>query len=395
MMKKIISVCLMSLMCGCGQVVPLLPSNRDFTDSSVPAQENASKTKAAMLLPLTGETAVVGENFQNAALMSGLEHDTEVTTVLFYDTKGTPTGAVEAYRQAQSESLDIILGPVFAPEVQALHAEQPRNPVISFTSDTSVVGDGIYTLALLIPQQVNRIVQYACQQGQRRFAIIGPQDKTGALIVQAFESAIQTCPGMQLTHISLYKPNATDLTTPVTRIAPPLIDARKKNLTEREKELLRNPSAERLGFDALFVFETGVKLEQLVSILNYYDITPQIVAFYGLATLRQTRNNQLIGSYFADMPQARINAFKQKYQDAFGKTPLPVASFGYDAVSLVSFLSEQNALREGALTDQIGYNGINGRFRLNQNGTNDRLLDMYQLDRSGSARLVESAPASF
>ncbi len=395
MMKKIIALCVLIGLGGCSHSVKLLPSNRDFVEPEQTVQEQAPKTKTAMLLPLSGKTAVVGENFQNAALMAGLERQTETTEVMFYDTKGTVDGAITAYNQAVQESPDVVLGPVFAPEVEAVRTQEPSMPVISFTSDTSVIGDNVYTMALLIPQQVNRIVAFACAQGQRRFALLGPKDKTGGIVVQAFEKAIETCPTMQLTHISFYEPNATDLTTPVARIAPPLIDARRKDLTNKEKELLRNPSAERLSFDALFIFENGVKLEQLVSILYYYDVTPQIVPFYGLATLRHTNIEQLTGAYYADIPQTRVDLFKRKYRDAFGKDPIPVAAFGYDAVSLVSFLSQQEALNETALTDTIGYQGMNGRFRLNADGTNDRLLDVFQIKHNNHSVVVESAPAEF
>ena len=201
MLKKLLILCLIGILSGCGQTVKLSPSNRDFIDSDTQTQK-ISKTKTAMLLPLTGNTAIVGENFQNAALIASLERSTETTDVLFYDTKGTPAGATDAYRQAIQENPDIILGPIFASEVKAVREEDPAQPVISFTSDTSVLGNHVYSLALLIPQQINRIVNYACTQGQRRFALLGPQDKTGEIVVQAFENAIQMCPGMQLTHIS-------------------------------------------------------------------------------------------------------------------------------------------------------------------------------------------------
>lgn len=393
MKRKIFALFLMILLAGCADRVKMLPSDRDF--SSQPVQTQSDKTKTAVLLPLSGPNAAVGENFQNAVLMAGLDRPTESTEVLFYDTQGTPQGAVDAYYQAMQESPDIFVGPVFANQVKAVRDLSPAKPVISFTSDESVIGGGVYTIALLIEQQIERIVSYACAQGQRRFALIGPDDKTGQIVVNAFEHAIQSCPGMEIVHQSLYSPTTTDLTTPVVKIAPPLIDGRRKNLTEREKELLKNPSAERLSFDALFIFEQGIKLEQLVSILYYYDVTPNIVPYYGLATLRQTKVAQLVGAYFADTPQERINAFKVKYKDAFDKQPLPVASFGYDAVSLVSFLSSLGALSEGTLTDSLGYQGINGHFRFNDDGTNARLLEMFRLRAIGYATVVEGAPLGF
>lgn len=397
MMKKIIILSVILSLSGCGQVITLLPSNRDFVErtETIPQTPHMTKTKTAMLLPLSGHTAVVGENFQNAALMAGLERTTETTEVSFYDTQGTPTGALQAYEDAIRQNPDVILGPVFASEVQVVQEQKPDIPVISFTSDATVLGDNVYSLALLIPQQVQRIVRYACMNGQRRFALIGPQDKTGSIVVQSFERAVQECPGMQLTHISLYEPQTNNLTAPVSRIAPPLIDSRRKDLTDEEKEILRHPTADRLSFDALFIFENGVKLDQLVSILYYYDVTPQIVPFYGLATLRHTQNDQLIGAYFADVPQYRLDVFRQKYKDAFGKEPLPIAAFGYDAVSLVSFLSQQNALNEYALTDQIGFHGMNGRFRLNENGTNERLLDIFQIQPRNHIITVDNALTGF
>ena len=394
MKHKMILLTLLLCLTGCAQRIEIPASNRDFSQISQESFQ-VPKTKTAILLPLSGQTSFVGENFQNAALIAGLERPTETTEVLFYDTKGTQSGAIEAYRQALTESPDIFVGPVFASEVSAIRQEEPDKPMISFTSDTSVLGNGVYSLALLIPQQIERIVDHACSKGQRRFALIGPDDKTGNIVFQSFEKAIENCPTMQIVAQSFYDPNTSDLTTPVTKIAPPLIDARKKDLTEEEKELLKNPSADRLSFDALFIFEQGVKLEQLVSILYYYDVTPQIVPFYGLATLRQTKNDQLIGAYFADMPQSRNSTFKQKYKDAFEKDPLPIASFGYDAVALISFLSQQQALNEIMLTDTTGYQGINGRFRLNTDGTNDRLLEMFQIRSKNISMPIEAAPMDF
>ncbi len=392
MKRQILCIFLLALMTGCAEQIKIPASERDVSISGGQAGE---KTKTAFLLPLSGPNAAVGENFQNAALMAGLERPSESTEVLFFDTKGTPQGAVEAYQKASAESPDVFVGPVFAGEVQSVGAQHPDKPVLSFTSDTSVLGNGVYSVALLIPQQIQRIVDYACAQGQRRFALIGPKDKTGDIVVQSFETAVQSCPGMEIVHRSFYAPTSNDLTTPVEKIAPPLIDPRRKNLTEREKELIRNPSAERLSFDALFVFEQGIKLEQLVSILYYYDVTPQIVPYYGLATLRHTKNTQLVGAYFADVPQTRMTVFKSKYKEAFDKNAIPIASFGYDAFSLVSFLSGKGALNENTLTDSVGYQGINGRFRLNQDGTNDRLLEMFQIRSMGYIQSVEPAKTDF
>lgn len=396
MIKKFLIVVLSIFIVGCHMQPINLPQDRDFSSVSEGISPTTVKTKTAVLLPLSGESAAVGEHFRNAALMAQLERSSnDATEVLFFDSQGTPLGAVNAYQQAQQERPDVILGPVFSSEVNAVAAQNSSVPVISFTSDTSVLNANTYSLALLIPQQIDRIVDFACQQGQTRFAVLGPNDKTGELVMRSFSKAVQTCPGMRLTQISLYNPNSTNLTAAVTKIAPPLVDGRRKNLSEHEKELLKNPSASRLSFDALFVFEQGVKLQQLVSLLNYYDVTPNLVAFYGLATLRQSYNKDLVGAYFPDLPQEKLEIYRQNYQEAFGKEPLLLSALAYDAVSLVAFLSQNNALSQVALTTPDGYQGINGRFRLNPDGTNNRLLEMFQIQGRNNFIKISDAPVYF
>lgn len=384
----IMSCCL--LIAGCGL------KTKDYTSSygvDFTPQTEITRTKTAILLPLTGEAASLGNSFRNAILMAQLDRDTdEATEVVFYDSKGTANGARNSYLEAEKAGADVVLGPIFSPEVAEIASMDPSIPVISFTSDTSVLTEGVYSMALLLDQQVQRITDFACQNGQAKIALIGPNNKTGSIVVQSFEKAVQSCPNMQISHISMYDDKNPDLTSAVAKIAPPLIDLKKKDLTEEEKELALNPTAERIEFDALFVFEQGVRLQELVSLLGYYDVTPNLVPFYGLATLRAQHNRDLIGSYFADLPQERLRLYKQNYQDAFSEKPIMVSALGYDAISLVSYLSKKDALNEKRMLSRDGFLGINGRFRFNEEGTNERLLEMYQI--RGKNRIVKVAPAA-
>ncbi|MBQ8251304.1 MAG: penicillin-binding protein activator [Alphaproteobacteria bacterium] len=389
MLKKIL------IAVGCLCLVGCSVQKKRFESTDFLKTE-AKKTKTAVLLPLSGDSVSLGDAFRNAILMAQLERSTdEATEVFFYDTKGTPDGAVESYQQAKNEDADIVLGPIFSAEVAKISALNPSMPVISFTSDTSALDNDVYTMALLINQQVHRIVDFACQKGQQRFALLGPKDKTGEIVLNAFHKAIESCPTMQLSHVSMYDTKNPDLTNAVAKIAPPLIDLKKDDLTEEEKELATNPTAERIEFDALFVFEQGVRLQQLVSLLGYYDVTPNLVSFYGLATLRAQHNRDLVGTYFADLPQEKLRLFQKNYKEAFGSKPIMVSALGYDAISLVSYLSKKGILDKSSLEVPEGYFGINGRFRFNETGSNDRLLEMFQIRGKNYIIKVDSAKPQF
>lgn len=392
MLKKI----LLAIGCLCVASCGLKTGKFDAEMTNLLPQSEAKKTKTAILLPLSGDSASLGDAFRNAILMAQLERSTDETTeVSFYDTKGTSLGAKESYYQAKNEDADIVLGPIFSSEVSAIANEDPSIPVISFTSDTSVLKNGVYTMALLIDQQVQRIVDFACQKGQQRFALLGPKDKTGEIVMNSFSKAVSSCPTMQISHISMYDTQNPDLTGAVAKIAPPLIDLKKDNLTEEEKELATNPTAERIEFDALFVFEQGVRLQQLVSLLGYYDVTPNLVSFYGLATLRAQHNRDLIGAYFADLPQEKLRLYQKNYQDAFSVKPIMVSALGYDGISLVSYLSKKKMLNDDGLQSKDGFFGINGRFRLNEDGRDERLLEMFQIRGKNYIIKVDTAKPQF
>lgn len=398
MKYKIAFILVCAVLTACGErrsmfLRPQFDTPPSLTQTQAKAQPNQT-TKAAVLLPLSGPQKALGEALRNAGMMAQFERAGNGMDLVFFDTKGTAAGAKEAYEAAMKIDPDIIIGPVFTHEVQEMSGFFKRVPVLSFTSDPSVLSEGIYSLALFIPNQVRRMTAFACASGQQRIAVIGPENKTGELVMNALSEAVQACPGMEITKISLYPPQTINFDPPLMKILPTPIDPKKKNLTEEEQELLNTPMADRLEFDALFIFEDGVKLTQISSLLSYYDVTPKVVPFYGLSTWQKSRERSLSGAYFPGLPPDRYRSFEQQYKAYFGSVPPTIAGYAYDAVSLASFLGVKRALNQETLTTPSGYYGVNGRFKLNADGTNERLLSIYQLTPRKTI-LIEAAPSDF
>lgn len=385
--------------CGGQQVSPW---HQPFSQT-VPAPLNASdlsesdvQLKIAYLLPLSGNSAKVGEAFRNAAMMAQFDLSDQEIETFFMDTKGTEEGALAALEEAESKQPDIILGPVFSNEVEAIRKRGASVPVISFTSDNAVLGDGVYTTALLIPEQVDAMMMYACAQGKRRLAVLGPESKVGELTLNTLQKSIEKCPGMVVQTVSLYHPKDVNLGPAVLKVSPKQIDVKKKDLTEAEQAELAKPIAERVEYDALLIAEDGVKLKQVMSLLSYYDISPRDVMMMGLsAASAQGKDKTVRGMYFPAMPIRQGSDFDKTYRAQFGVKPLPVAGYGYDAFMMSVFLKSHGALSRDGVANVGGYQGINGLVRLNRDGTNNRLLDIYQINPYGRSILVEPARSSF
>ena len=393
-LKMILFFCLGFLLVGCQSY-----RTERFPWSVGQSRDTETQTqhsmRAAVLLPLSGKSSSIGEAFRNSSMMALQEQKGSPMELMFFDTKGTADGTIEAWHNARAQYPDIVIGPVFAAELQALKSESPHVPVLSFTTDHSLMNRDVYSLGILIPNQIEHLVHHMCESGQNRLAVIGPEDKTGELTMNVLSDTVARCPGMTVDKVSLYAPDTTNFNQAVLKIVPKPVDTRKKELTEEEQEILKTPIEERLEFDALFIFEDGIKLQQITSLLAYYDVTPKVVPFYGLANWQTTKDRGLIGGYFAATGPEKAERFNARYQSVFGNKPPRIASLGYDAVSLTAALAKHRALTRDNLTQEQGFSGVNGHFRLKDDGMNERLLTIYQIGPGLRPIPVSPAPSQF
>lgn len=389
---KILTVACLMALAGCGDKTGSFTEPPALYTPSTSGVRGAS-AKMAMLVPLSGPSAQLGEDLKRAGMMAQFDKMDSGSAVLFYDTKGTAQGAVDAYHEALKDKPDLIVGPVFSGEVAAIKRQNPSMPVLSFTSDGSVVGDGVYTMALMIPEQVKRIVGFACESGQRKMAVLGPENKVGELVMNTLATEVAKCPGMEIHKVSLYNPKTVNFDPAILKIVPKPIDAKKANLTDEERAILNTPIAERVDFDSLLVFEEGIKLQQVMSLLSYYDVTPRSIPMYGLSSWQSATDAAFIGGYFPALPMKSHQDFDARFRQNFGSKPAPLSSLAYDAVSLGTLMAGVGVTNESMMTQPAGFVGVDGRIRLEQDGTNTRLLDMMRMTGRGRFQVVSPAPS--
>ena len=356
-------------------------------------ENNQPATTVSMILPLSGNWAATGEGFQKAALLALDDSPNASVRVLFFDTKSSSEGTKQAYNLALAQNSDIILGPIFADEFKGLPEPSLMNkPVLGYTSDSTLLNSERASFAVLIPEQIHEIVRQNCLSGKHNLAVIGPEGKTGEIVMNALEEVLPLCPDMTLKNYALYSSEKVDMSEDIKKMLPTFVDPKKKNLTEREKELLATPMQERLSFDSLLVFEEGTKLTQVMSILAFYDVTPKVVPIYTLANAKALKDNSLNGVLMADLPAD--NSFTARYKEAFGKQPLRLASLAYDSVGWIAQNSKNGIVSLQTLRDSDGYWGTDGLIRLEPNGTNKRALRLVQKTARG-VREISPAPSNF
>jgi hypothetical protein len=133
--------------------------------------------------------------------------------------------------------------------------------------------------------------------------------------------------------------------------------------------------------------ENGVDTQTTQFIgLTRWDIPPATLALPGLQ-----------GGWFALPDPGLTSRFEQRYSAAYGNAPLPIAGLAYDGIAAIGALVRQgksDALTAGALTQPSGFAGVNGVFRLNANGTNERALAVAAI-KDNQVIVIDPAPRRF
>ena len=299
----------------------------------------------------------------------------------FYDTKSSPEGAREAAENAIDQDVELIIGPLLSSEVEAVSAKTRSSgvPVVAFSTNEGVLQNRVYTLGLLVGEQIERIVNYASRQGRERFALLLPDNSTGIAVAKEAMKAVKKN-GSRVVKIAFYPPNTNDFSDIVKKLT---------NYGNR---------AEGIGFDAVIIPETGSRLKSATAMFGYYDVFAPDVLFMGTSVWENTNLSKETTLQKAVYPALSRNYsayFNKKYRTLFGVYPPALASFGYDAVALASSLSKKNSSDlNAAITNPGGFSGINGAFRIFANGKNQHSLDVMQITSKGDV-VIDAAEHSF
>jgi ABC-type branched-subunit amino acid transport system substrate-binding protein len=397
---------------------PAKSTQAPVSDQALIGRSADGKVRVALLVPLSGEAAELGQALSNAAQMALFDLADEDLVLLVKDTGGTEAGARRAASAALVEGAELVLGPLYSSSVTAIAPDLGRSGVaiISFSNNAAVAGRGVYLLGVSPEAQVERIVDYALRQELYRLAVFAPRTPFGEAVTRSATAAAQER-GAEMVRVVSYDLNSPDLTEDVKLLAD--YRARQSALQQRRRELgQRGDSASQAalkqleildtlgdpGFDAVLVPVGGIELQTVAPLLAYYDAGP------GDAQLLGTRlwddpslgtEPALVGGWFAAPPRSSWTLFSERYRQLYGAPPPRLASLGYDAAALAAVLwrdaqasGRAQIFNAEAITKPGGFAGVDGIFRFQSDGRSQRGLAVLELQRN-RVDVREDAPTSF
>lgn len=337
----------------------------------------------ALLVPKSSPTAgALARSLENAAWLAVNDLGEVEIDLMVYDTGGTPDGAVRAANQALSDGARIFLGPLFAENATAAGrvASSRGINVLSFSNNPAVAGGNVFILGNTFQSSADRLVRYAVNRGRGSIFVIHADDPAERLGAEAIrQAAVQS--GGRIAGVASFPLSQQGVVNAIPNISDNFRSSGAQSV------FVTSGNSGALPFLAELLPENGITPENSQFIgLQRLDIPSSALSLKGLQ-----------GAWFATPSPALVQQFNNRYSAAYGVQPTAVAGLAYDGIAAIGALVAQgnaNALTTGALTQGVGFAGVNGPFRLLPDGTNQRGLAVAQI-QNNQVIVIDPAPRSF
>ena len=334
---------------------------------------DTQRNRVALLVPLSGGNAGVGQSIANATMLALLDTRNDRVRITNYDTNG---GAAAAASRAIQEGAQLIIGPLLADDVRAVApiARAARVPVVSFSNDVSVAGNGAYLMGYVPQQSIERVVGYAKSRGVTNFAGLMPNGLYGQRASTAFLRAVEGAGG-QVVSLQTYGRATGGIAGAAAKLAA------------------------KAPYGAVLVADAAAQAAAAAPVVKRgspgtHLMGTELWNSEGSLGARAS----LSGAWFASVPDALYRQYAAKYRARFGTGPYRLSSLGYDAVLLTVRIARDWRIGapfpEGRLRDPDGFAGIDGAFRFGGSGVAERALQVQEL-RGGTTVVVSPAPGGF
>lgn len=378
--KRIGAMMMALALAGCSTIVPRTEAPVTTPTADTPITEgipeDERRQRVALLVPMTGTNASVGQSIANAANMAILDTGGETVRITTYDT-AAPGGAAAAANRALADGSRLFLGPLLGDNVRIVApiARNAQVPIVSFSNDTSIASEGVYVMGFTPAQSIERVTGYAYAQGARRFAALVPEGVYGDRARAAFAAA-------------------------VSQLGGTLVGSRSYDRAGRSLQLAVTQLHGEGEFDAVLIADSGSTARQAVEMLRARGATEAMI----LGT--ELWNNQpdlaqspaMRGALFASVSDRTFQTLSRRYRERFDAAPYRLSSLGYDAALLVVRIAQHWEIGRPfpvrQLRDEGGFSGVDGAFRFLDGGVAQRALEVQRIDASGFT-VVSPAPASF
>jgi ABC-type branched-subunit amino acid transport system substrate-binding protein len=410
-MKRKIAIFLMFFIIACTNNLDRFIGRKDiiggknnlYTNDMIDAIVNdTDKIRVGLLLPLTGPVKSIGEILLNTAQLSVFNNNNKKILLRVYDTNGTTFGAVKAINKAVSDGIDVVVGPLFHAETQAIKNIVQKNDllVFSLSNEQSLANiSNVFVTSSIPEQEIQLLVSYLAENDVHNYVSFMPNNEHGAETNKILRTMINGKDGL-LIKSDYYNDNEGSIMTKLSdltnyyEIPQTLYDEYQKKKAE-QKMLGSNAEIpfvikdeEKIYPQCVFIADGGKRAENLASLMFIIQKSGNNLQLVGTSKLdgdNDILNNPYMDKViFVGADPKKLDNFYRDYAEIYQSSPIKIASTLYDLINTIEKVYKKT--KNGSylpdkqlLLDPFGFDGIDGRFRFLPNGIVERNLFVLQI----------------
>ena len=353
------------------------------------AEEN--KIKIGLLVPLSGENALIGEQIVKATRLALKDINSDRLEIIPKDTKSDPNKTLRSAIELDKLGINLVIGPVFYKNLSYLN-EVKNLTFLSFTNKTLDLPKNVISTGINSTSQLNTIKKFVELNEIEKTVFLIPNSNYNLEIKQGIKNS-----KVKTQKKYFYDIEPTKLTKQVEKITN--YEIRKQNLLDeitrlensddinkerKIKNLKKRYTIGNVNFDSVIIADFDESLKSVITSLLYTDVSPKDKYFI---TFNQWFDESLLNEtalqpiYYPSVNKRNLEDFKKKFLEVFNENPNHISLLSYDLIGLIYYLSLKNDITNinKAFNSKNSFKGKIGIFDIKNNKINHR-LNFYKIE---------------
>ncbi len=348
--------------------------------------QNIKKIKVALFLPLSGKHQQLGNSLVNSAIISLFENkEGNDLELLLFDSGDNLKDAEKSFSEIVKQKIKIVIGPLFSSIIPAIEKTALDNKMIIFSLSNnskmlsklneSLSNNQVIFISGISPDnQFKALIDFSNQNNYYNFIMIAPNNEAGRIMNDAFRENSLKKPNNFESYF--YKSDLSDIENIFFLLG--------KNKSRKELNLSKK---------ILVIADSPKNISKIINFIakNNKNFPSQVFGTLQLDDIATFNENNLQGLIFANSEPQNFQNFEQRYYDIFKSFPPRISSLAYDLTTAISKVANQSVINNKEITisdfinynsqNKIGFEGIDGSYQFNNNGSIKRNIAIIKVDR--------------
>ena len=367
---------------------------------TIAANSKNQSLRIGAILPLTGDYQEVGNKILKTFELTIFELSNVDVTLIPFDNNSTEAGTRFAFKELQTQKVDIVLGPIFMKNLLSIVQEENFSKYIFISLSNNNVGlpSNVISFGVNLDSQILALRSTINDKNKKKIFFADNSEFSMNVLKKIEEIKIPLSAKYQYSNFDEINEKAKMATSYNYRHKKllDLITELKKsdNISDQAKvkSLEKKDTLEGVSYQQVIVPLFDDDLISVVSFFDYYDVNYKDAAF---VTLNQWFNQKLLlepslqNIIFPSINYSNFQELNKKFKENYNIEISNIEILAYDIIPLLvsSWYDKKNDFF--STEDFVGkeFRGKSGIFKINNQNYADRKLDLYQIKNKSFVKI--------